>query len=771
MSPSKSKSAPKTGKATAAPPAAPAAAPGPTPAAPPTPSPIDAVLPWLPVVGLGLVTFLAAVMYHHVFAGEFVGDDNSFHLAEATRMADCIRAGDWDFWNPSANAGYASAYYYQTLPLLAPAVLAAISGTDVLPWFQLCVFLALVLAPAAAYRGMRVVGATSWQSLGAAFAIVVCASNNRWGFGADGTFSVGLYTQTVSLAAFPLALGHGIRWVRDGAGLAPAVAWAVFVTITHPFAGIALGLALGAGAIVVAVLQRLIPHLREYPGLAPVRYGLDVRRWGDPFLPDEPPREPDAPVVPIAALAVRLVVLGGMLVVGAASIWATVLVDYAGFGGFPHRVADEVGPGFKLLFDWLVEGKTLDCDRFENRWRLLTALLPFTFVFGRGRAMAWMWGGAITFALLLGVGPNLGPRGGDDLFPMVRFYGPFQICLALAIGAGVVALGQALWERSFLLGDAGSLVAQAVLASGATALVVALAISGVRIGDARTKTIYDLPRYSREQIREVGRALAEQPIGRKLGRDGMDNHFGNLLPYIDARVPALFQMGGGGLQASPNYDYLWNISTDVPRLAWVFDAPYIAFGNDHAADMPDGETVVSTELYSVRRINAPGLVSPVEVKPTPLPPGRFAARQAAIAWVKSDDALADKLAAYTGSEGLSAAPTGTVLDVKRQDSPGDEPDIVARVRAEAPTTFVVRESWHPRWRAFVDQKEVKVRRVTPDFFAVDVPAGEHALAFRFDRPWWAWGVWLLSILVVVAGWRFGPRLGRLFAIAAPQHDR
>src|SRR5688572_28324507 len=63
---------------------------------------------WGPLVVLAATTVLAIVMYANCFSGELVGDDLSFHYAEATRMADCLRAGDFDLWNPSANAGYAS---------------------------------------------------------------------------------------------------------------------------------------------------------------------------------------------------------------------------------------------------------------------------------------------------------------------------------------------------------------------------------------------------------------------------------------------------------------------------------------------------------------------------------------------------------------------------------------------------------------------------------------------------------------------------------------
>jgi len=53
-------------------------------------------------------------------------------------------------------------------------------------------------------------------------------------------------------------------------------------------------------------------------------------------------------------------------------------------------------------------------------------------------------------------------------------------------------------------------------------------------------------------------------------------------------------------------------------------------------------------------------------------------------------------------------------------SPGDDPDVVAEVEVTQPATFMLRESWHPRWHAYVDGVDTPVRRVTPDFPAVDV---------------------------------------------------
>ena len=215
---------------------------------------------------LGAVTIAVFCFHQHVFRGEPVGDDLTFHFAESARLADCIRHGDFDFWNPSANGGYASAYYYQVLPQLASALPAALFGHHLF-FFELSVALPLVLAPAAAYRGMRLMGATPWQSAVGAFAVAFMNGESRWGSGNAGTFQVGLYTQTWALCVFPLALGHGARWISQKKSLAPAIAWGGFAFLCHPFAGVSLGLAL-----VIAFLCKFAVTWRLW--LSPTMDGL-----------------------------------------------------------------------------------------------------------------------------------------------------------------------------------------------------------------------------------------------------------------------------------------------------------------------------------------------------------------------------------------------------------------------------------------------------------------------------------------------------------------
>ena len=74
-------------------------------------------------------------------------------------------------------------------------------------------------------------------------------------------------------------------------------------------------------------------------------------------------------------------------------------------------------------------------------------------------------------------------------------------------------------------------------------------------------------------------------------------------------------------------------------------------------------------------------------------------------------------------------------------------------------TLALSATFHPLWRASIDDMPRAVRRVTPDVMAVDVPPGIHAVQFHFRRAGWMWGLLAgdgLLIMGVVLGrvaWR------------------
>jgi hypothetical protein len=933
------------------------------------------------ILAMLALTVSSGVMFAGVFSGESIGDDLTFHFAESRRLADCIAAGDWDLWNPSANGGYASAYYYQVIPQLASAVPTALFGHHLF-WFQLSLWLPLVIVPPAAYRGMRLLGASPWQSVAAAFAVTFISGASRWGSGADGTFQVGLYTQTWALAFFPLGLGHGVKYLTEGKHLPSAIGWGTLVFLCHPFASIALCLGLAVGTLahylqfrvrdvliqrvllailtvaLAAVLYKLLtdrplpPESAPDTPVAPIKYiylaplilvvGLIARvaasgrllagllmigtilafganlvaytlvqivpkreegalvdppatwdfgaaasylgpllviyaigarlwiaarpldglvrgiaaacllsltavtvligamrgevkivmlvilplaagirlAWPDRAIP--PPATPPEvtpsrsrevlgavamlafagalglaglitkqlwivglAISPIAGFCylgwrnreeplIRLVIVGACLAVATMPGWLTVIVDRDGFGGFPHRVWDEVGPGYVELGKWHSRGMILD----HNRIAILTWCLPLVLVFAHMRFGRWLWTPGLVFAALLALGPHA-PKTADDLLPAVRFLGAMQVVLAMAIGAGMFAIGRALWNARLdhpvlrfarlIAGQrrpVGDVVygVRTVLIALACALTIFVGLMGSRVLSQRVSSL-DAFDYHGEMFEMIA-LIEKQPAGKKQVGPGCENHWWNMLSYVYARRPSLLQMGGGGLQASPNYDFVYSVR-EFPKLAWVYDTPLFLFAKA-SGGAPDGEKLGETARYELRRLPAPGIVSPIQITGV-LPEGESRAgspvRVAAIDWLKSSDPLSDHHLAYFGHGGLFQAPDAKVLRAFRVDpSPGELADIYAEVEVKQPTTFVARESWHPRWHAYVDGVEVPIRRVTPDFPAIDVGPGKHTLAFRFERPWWAHVSWLAWPGITLGAWWLLRRLRRKTAL-------
>jgi hypothetical protein len=756
---------------------------------------------------LALITIAVTAIHWHILWGEPAGDDLSFHFAESARIADCLRHFDLDLWNPSANGGYASAYYYQVLPQLASAIPAALFGHHQF-FFSLSVILPIVFAPACAYRGMRLLGATRWQATIGAFVIAFMNGESRWGAGSAGTFNVGLYTQTWALCIFPIALGHGARWMREGKGLAPAIAWGGASFLCHPFAGISLGV-----AFVIAFLCKLVATWRLW--LSPTMLGvLAIYLGGGPLLALVALRVlplgisvPGAAIVAVAALAVvgialvarfhrtdqrwahptvvqlhselhRLALLGVALMITTAPVLLPLAIDGSGFGGFPHRVGDEVGPGFGGLWTWAYKGLIMDFAGKDGVTRLpiLTFAVPIVLgwtIWKPSSASRFLWPPAILYALWLGIGPHAG-KVGDDLLPAVRALGAMQTVIGLGIGAGALSLGQWLWDAPWdrwfrtpywvAMGKPtagtpqGADISQTVyavrtaLAAIAASLLVLVVYPGSRALLSRVRTLQDYG-PARKEMMQINTLLGGFPQGRHQPGPGAENHWWNSTPYIYDRVPTTLQMGGGGLQASPNYDALWTMR-DYAKNAWIFDAPYLTFERTRGAGLPEGEVLARTDKYEIRRLNSPGIVSPVQVVGV-LPPGDRVGQMghtAALVWLKSAMPTANQVLAYVGSGTPGPPPHGHTLRAWRQDSPGSDADIVAEVEATEPTTFWVHESWHPRWHAFVDGDEVPVRRVTPDFPAVDVGPGKHTIELRFERPLWLLLAWLAWPGSVVLGW-------------------
>ena len=545
-------------------------------------------------------------------------------------------------------------------------------------------------------------GATPWQAALAAFAVAFMNGESRWGAGNAGTFQVGLYTQTWALCAFPLALGHGARWICEAKGLAPAIAWGAFAACATRSRASRSGsrsswrsscgssrrgdcgcspTMLGviviylAGCAVAAVAMLAIPNAprpvdaladRRRIGAVLVALGA-ADRWK--FL--RPTRVASRGRAQLAGELRRLAILGGALRDRTAPVLLPLTVDNDGFGGFPHRVADEVGPGFDGLGKWYLNGTILDfvppnMGIAAPGAHVRAADHPRVHdLSARGRLMRWLWAPALLFALLLGLGPHIG-KIGDDLFPPVRALGAMQTVLALGIGAGAVMLGQWLWELAGTLVAAAGRSAKPYRRSRRTYAARTRSrrpprslscSSRSRRPSARARASACSARHRAATATSSSRSAtssAKQPPGRKQVGPGAENHWWNLLSYVYDRVPSLLQMGGGGLQASPNYDFLWTAARlREERVALRRAVPRVRTRDrrdTHAASATTDRAHRRTTRSAPLPVARPGVARSQVIGV--LPPGYRTGEPghtAALEWLKRRCRSHDQMLAYVGS--------------------------------------------------------------------------------------------------------------------------
>ena len=307
-------------------------------------------------------------------------------------------------------------------------------------------------------------------------------------------------------------------------------------------------------------------------------------------------------------------------------------------------------------------------------------------------------------------------------------------------------------------------------------------------GDALRSRIHVLPEYDRNhpaELTDIINHFEELPPGRKQAGAGAENHWWNQLPYVYAgsavaaphgrRRPA----GVAELRLPVEHDQavrearvaLRRAVPRVPDVERVADAARQGGLRHRALRDPAHPRRRARRADRDHRHRCP-TARHGPTRRCARPPSRGSSRRSP---------EHDRFLAYPGSGPANPTPgDGRVNRSWRQDSSGDSADIVGEVFQTTPTTYVFRESWHPRWHAYVDGIEKPIRRVTPDFPAVDITSpGKHVIALRFERPFWAWACWLfwpgltLAALVDSARRRRGAaaRLAAVRCLTAARYRR
>jgi MFS family permease len=682
-------------------------------------------------------------------------NDDVFHLGLIERMVQARDEGGnpLDTWIGYWGQGFPVLRYYQHLPHLAVVLLhRALGGAVTLgTLFDLTRLLLLTLVPLGFYVGSRRLGASALT----AACIALCTpllgadTGQRHFLGFQpATFlwsGGGLYTQLAAMVIFPIALGSISRAALEGRRYAAAIAWLGATWLSH--------LVLGY----IACLLSLAILLR--PEASTQRWRVLLRLTGM-----------FAGVALVAAYLLVPTLLESRWL--ARSLWEP--VEYwDSFGA--QRVLAALATG-QLLDGARIPALTILAG-LGAAWAALSCL-PGRRREGDGFAIAAL--GMSAIALLL----YFGRPAWGGLLDLLPFSGslPFHRFICAVQLGGVLLAGLALsrlaqwfsWSRSPSRAALTVLAALVLLAPAiiSTAGFAAKNAQWRKVAaEARAASAADL-----ERVLADFAALDRTKPGR--GYAGTSWDWGRDFKLGGANV--YHSWSGHGLAAISYMYHTMGLASDLepsfdPSRRDHFELFNVRYLVVDAADrLPPfarpGRAAPGLVAATVDTTGYFGIVDSVAYLPRGLSDKRalFDFNRAFVAsdwhskgqfirigWHEGDapDAAEDVIAAGSvlapgGSPGREA-PRGAVLS-----SSGGGDRYSARIRLDDPGYILFRMSYHPNWRAELDDEPAGTTMLAPGYVGVRAAPGEHRLVMTYRPPSWnralLWAGLAFLVLVAIA---------------------
>jgi Dolichyl-phosphate-mannose-protein mannosyltransferase len=335
--------------------------------------------------------------------------------------------------------------------------------------------------------------------------------------------------------------------------------------------------------------------------------------------------------------------------------------------------------------------------------------------------------GPATWGRLAGVLPM------HDSFIFHRFIGMVDLSAILLIGLG----GEWLWNRFTTLPGSWRTAAPAALI-----LLLMLPVLRERWHDMvlnqrwidRTRLALDQDRDARTIIA----ALSKLPQGRTYaglranwGKDLAfgDLHFRDLLTFY--RIVALSPPYSG---YSLNSDLIWHFDDSNPSQYDLFNVRYVVA--PAALSMPKFLTPLArTSRYILyNNVVTTGYAEYAAIiarRQVDTQSQLFAQN---LNWFKSADPAARRFIRYDfpAEPGGPAGPLSTMCPGGRLIEERVAPSrFDFSSECSQPSTIVLKVTYHPNWRVFIDGHEETPFMVSPSFIGIDVPAGRHHLTAEY----------------------------------------
>lgn len=693
-----------------------------------------------PYLLVAAAVVFAIVLLRSELREVYFPNDASMHSSWARFAQEQFRAGrnPFDPWYPFLGLGAAQFHQYQVLSHIVVGALSAVVGDWTFRWSA---YLLICTWPISVYIGARLLGLDRWQAATAALVSPLAVNNKGYGFewGSFLWLGSGMWSMLWALWLLPIAWGLSWRAVARGEryGL---TAFVVGLTCAlHFLTGYLVLLSLG-----VFVVVR--PHR-----------------------------------IPKRLLRAAVVGVGGLLIF--AFVFIPTVSDFA----FVNRDvfnqntfwADSFGPG--NVFSWLVSGEVFDSARlpvltilaalgllgcgFRVRtaeWaRILPGLLALSLALYSGRHVVgpvirrlpggsdlllhrYITGVHLAGFLLAGVGTTWLFR---RISVLVRSIPRFPAPRVVGTGVAVVLIGAlllpAIGERKrYADSNAGWTARQAaieVVAAGPIETLLSIArenadgrvYAGASNNWGRQEnTLLEVPLYM------VMTQTDTDGIGFYLRTASLNN---NVEPYFDERNPA-------------QYD--------------LFNIRYVLLPDSRQPPVP-ARAVAQLGGYSLYRVETSGYLKVVDAT-EPIAADRTNMAEVMRPLLASPQIAGARhpLVAFAGRQ-PEAAPSASASNppstppgrIDSQTADLETARFSGKVTLDRPGWVMLKESYHPRWRATVDGKTVTPEMLAPAYVGVPVPAGEHTVTFEYDSissyPYLiAFGLLVLVALIV------GPRLWR-----------
>jgi hypothetical protein len=654
---------------------------------------------FLPRIAVVAACLWVAILAAGVLArGPLFGDAFPLLVAHVHGLAQSIAARDADLWINGANLGYPAGTFAPLLPSLAAATLHALD-VDLHGSIHLALIVPLVLLPLSVYVALRIATLPPWPAAVAACA-AACALGGRFGIGVESAFAAALLDETWAVFFLPLAACLGARYVVDGRFLGGAVAASVACALCHPIVGASAALA-----------------------------------W----------------IVALAASnrRARVVVLVAFVLIGTMPMTLPALATWSAHGLFgPHLDDGDGGYAPPRFIAFLVRALDGDGAPVLTLAALAGVLSTAAHTVRSGatsRGVPFLLVAAMCALVLL-----LGPYLVWGMVPLGRFAPLLQLALCALVGVGVVDVVSACAAAVPMTQGARGL---ALLLRGALAIslaaIVVIAVNAQAKHNGTLRFLADDPELARDVKLLAGIARDATPPARVAAAGPLRTVSRHALAAEG--WPGLWSSIGPSVSSSPNAELLSR--NDVVDTVQVTNTGLILVAADAPQSMrPPGRAFVRAGRFHVYDTHQRAWFEPILLE-APVRDDERGFHEQALAWWHAQGYRTGRhlVADHTPSP----SGRGTVKILEEELAPSRFTANID-VATDAPRAILLKVSWHPWWTARIDDKPVRVLRVSPELLAAEVPPGVHTLTFEFDRPLWTWLLWLLPFVVILIARRTRP---------------